>query len=72
MRGLRRGLSRGRGARSRYGFAGCRCRRDARGRSGIDAAAYNRIEQGHSSPKLDTLIRIADAMRVEPEELVRR
>ncbi|MEU2780509.1 helix-turn-helix transcriptional regulator [Streptomyces sp. NPDC007110] len=42
------------------------------GRSGIDVATYSRIEQGHSSPLLDTLIRIADAIGVELEELVRR
>ncbi|MFC8520837.1 helix-turn-helix domain-containing protein [Streptomyces sp. NPDC057257] len=41
-------------------------------RSGLDVATYSRIEQGHSSPKLDTLIRIADAIGVEVEELVRR
>ncbi|MEU0458767.1 helix-turn-helix transcriptional regulator [Streptomyces sp. NPDC006129] len=45
---------------------------DVCGRSGIDVATYSRIEQGHSSPKLDTLIRIADAMRVELEDLVHR
>jgi transcriptional regulator with XRE-family HTH domain len=33
-------------------------------RSGVDVATYSRIEQGHASPKLDTLIRIADAMGV--------
>jgi transcriptional regulator with XRE-family HTH domain len=45
---------------------------DVCGRSGIDIATYSRIEQGHSSPKVDTLIRIADAMGVELEDLVRR
>ena len=45
---------------------------DVCGRSGIDVATYSRIEQGHASPKLDTLIRIADAMGVELEELTRR
>ena len=44
---------------------------DVCGRSGIDVATYSRIEQGHSSPLLDTLIRIADAMGVELEDLVR-
>ncbi|MEW2567611.1 helix-turn-helix transcriptional regulator [Streptomyces sp. NPDC047070] len=39
-------------------------------RSGIDVASYSRIEQGHSSPRIDTLIRIADAMGVELAELV--
>ena len=34
-------------------------------------AAYNRIEQGHSSALLDTLIRIADAIGVPLAELVR-
>lgn len=38
---------------------------DVCGRSGIDLATYSRIEQGHSSPLLDTLIRIADAIGVE-------
>jgi transcriptional regulator with XRE-family HTH domain len=41
------------------------------GRSGIDVATYSRIEQGHSSPKLDTLIRIADAIGVGLDDLVR-
>lgn len=41
------------------------------GRSGIDVATYSRIEQGHASPKLDTLIRIADAIGVELIELTR-
>ncbi|MFJ6061582.1 helix-turn-helix domain-containing protein [Streptomyces tendae] len=45
---------------------------DVCGRSGIDVATYSRIEQGHSSPLLDTLIRIAGAMDVELEELTRR
>jgi len=40
-------------------------------RTGIDIATYSRIEQGHSSPKLDTLIRIADAIGVDLAELVR-
>lgn len=43
---------------------------DVCGRSGIDVATYSRIEQGHSSPKLDTLIRIADAIGVDLAELV--
>jgi transcriptional regulator with XRE-family HTH domain len=42
------------------------------GRSGVDVATYSRIEQGHSSPLLDTLIRIADAIGVELAELVTR
>ncbi|MDT0567935.1 helix-turn-helix transcriptional regulator [Streptomyces sp. DSM 3412] len=44
---------------------------DVCGRSGIDIATYSRIEQGHSSPLLDTLIRIADAIGVELVDLVR-
>ncbi|MGW4950687.1 helix-turn-helix domain-containing protein [Streptomyces parvulus] len=45
---------------------------DVCGRSGIDVATYSRIENGHASPILDTLVRIALAMDVELEELVRR
>lgn len=44
---------------------------DVCGRSGVDIASYSRIEQGHSSPKLDTLIRIADAIGVPLADLVR-
>ncbi|MFF9215649.1 helix-turn-helix domain-containing protein [Streptomyces viridosporus] len=44
---------------------------DVCGRSGIDVASYSRIEQGHASPKVDTLIRIADAVGVDLVELVR-
>ncbi|MFJ4322284.1 helix-turn-helix domain-containing protein [Streptomyces tricolor] len=43
---------------------------DVCSRSGIDVATYSRIEQGHSSPKLDTLIRIADAIGVPLTHLV--
>jgi len=43
---------------------------DVCGRSGIDVASYSRIEQGHASPRLDTLIRIADAIGVPLTELV--
>ncbi|MER8058277.1 helix-turn-helix domain-containing protein [Streptomyces sp. SID8366] len=43
----------------------------AGGRSGIDIASYSRIEQGHASPRLDTLIRIADAIGVPLADLVR-
>ncbi|WP_338677837.1 helix-turn-helix transcriptional regulator [Streptomyces sp. SCSIO 30461] len=41
-------------------------------RTGIDIASYSRIEQGHSSPLLDTLIRISDAIGVELADLVQR
>jgi transcriptional regulator with XRE-family HTH domain len=44
---------------------------DVCGRSGIDVATYSRIEQGHASPLLDTLIRIADAIGVDLADLVR-
>ncbi|WP_030352484.1 helix-turn-helix domain-containing protein [Streptomyces scopuliridis] len=40
-------------------------------RAGMTLAQYNRIEQGHSSPLLDTLIRIADAIGVPLAHLVR-
>ncbi|WP_267244334.1 helix-turn-helix domain-containing protein [Streptomyces sp. PR69] len=40
-------------------------------RIGMDRATYNRIEQGHASPLLDTLILIADALDVPLAELVR-
>ncbi|MGS2588117.1 helix-turn-helix domain-containing protein [Streptomyces hebeiensis] len=40
-------------------------------RAGITLGQYSRIEQGHSSPLLDTLIRIADAIGVPLSHLVR-
>ncbi|MDX5566896.1 helix-turn-helix transcriptional regulator [Streptomyces sp. ID05-04B] len=39
--------------------------------TGIDIATYSRIEQGHASPLIDTLIRISDAIGVPLTELVR-
>jgi transcriptional regulator with XRE-family HTH domain len=39
-------------------------------RAGIDRQAINRIELGHQSPILDTLIRIADALDVPLRDLV--
>ncbi|MGQ5576786.1 helix-turn-helix domain-containing protein [Streptomyces sp. ECR3.8] len=39
--------------------------------AGLDRQAINRIEQAHSSPKLDNLFRIADALRIELADLVR-
>lgn len=39
--------------------------------TGIDIASLSRIEQGHTSPLLDTLIRIADAIGVPLADLVR-
>lgn len=41
-------------------------------RTGMDRAAYNRIEQGHASPLLDSLILIADAIGVPLADLVRQ
>lgn len=40
-------------------------------RASMDRQAMNRIEQGHQSPSLDTLIRIAAALCVPLAELVR-
>lgn len=40
-------------------------------RAGMDRQAINRIEQGHQSPLLDNLIRIADALGVPLADLVR-
>ncbi|WP_442818737.1 helix-turn-helix domain-containing protein [Streptomyces sp. NBC_01320] len=37
----------------------------------MDRATYNRIEQGHSAPLLDSLILIADALGVPLADLVR-
>ncbi|NUR27884.1 MAG: helix-turn-helix transcriptional regulator [Catenulispora sp.] len=44
---------------------------DVCSRSGVDVASYSRIEQGHASPLLDTLIRIADAIGVPLAALMR-
>ncbi|MEU1149577.1 helix-turn-helix transcriptional regulator [Streptomyces sp. NPDC005863] len=40
-------------------------------KAGLDRHAVNRIEQGHASPLLDNLIRIADALGVPLRDLVR-
>lgn len=40
-------------------------------RAGMDRQAINRIEQGHQSPILDNLLRIADALGVPLAELVK-
>ncbi|WP_030928547.1 helix-turn-helix domain-containing protein [Streptomyces sp. NRRL B-24720] len=45
---------------------------DVAERIGMDRATYNRIEQGHSSPLLDSLILIADAIGVPLADLVRQ
>ncbi|MEU7381566.1 helix-turn-helix transcriptional regulator [Streptomyces sp. NPDC042207] len=39
--------------------------------AGMDRQAVNRIEQGHASPKIDTLIRIAAALDTPLANLVR-
>ncbi|MFI1165680.1 helix-turn-helix domain-containing protein [Streptomyces sp. NPDC020801] len=39
-------------------------------RAGMDRQAINRIEQGHASPLLDNLIRIADALDTPLRDLV--
>jgi transcriptional regulator with XRE-family HTH domain len=39
--------------------------------AGIDRQSINRIEQGHASPVVDNLIRIADALGVPLADLVR-
>jgi transcriptional regulator with XRE-family HTH domain len=39
--------------------------------AGLDRQAVNRIELGHQSPMLDSLIRIADALHVPLADLVR-
>ncbi|GAA2945826.1 MULTISPECIES: helix-turn-helix domain-containing protein [Streptomyces] len=39
-------------------------------RIGMDRATYNRIEQGHSAPLIDSLILIADALGIELSDLV--
>ncbi|WP_112490870.1 helix-turn-helix domain-containing protein [Streptomyces bacillaris] len=40
-------------------------------RAGISLDTYNRIEQGHSNPQLETLIKIADAIGVPLQAFVR-
>jgi len=40
-------------------------------RTGMDRATYNRIEQGHSSPLLDSLFLISDAIGTPLADLMR-
>lgn len=40
--------------------------------AGMDWQAINRLERGHTSPMLDTLIRLAGALEVDLADLVRR
>ncbi|MEW2525387.1 helix-turn-helix transcriptional regulator [Streptomyces sp. NPDC047071] len=39
--------------------------------AGLDRQTINRMEQGHASPRLDNLVRIADALDVPLADLVR-
>lgn len=41
------------------------------GRSGLDRKTVNRLEQGHTSPLLDHLLLVADAIGVSLADLVR-
>lgn len=38
--------------------------------SGIDRKTVNRIENGHFSPNLSTLIRVCKALKVKPSEVL--
>lgn len=38
--------------------------------AGVDRKTINRIENGHFSPALDTLVRLSVALDVEPAELL--
>jgi transcriptional regulator with XRE-family HTH domain len=38
--------------------------------AGVDRKTINRIENGHFSPALDTLVRLSVALNVEPAELL--
>lgn len=40
--------------------------------AGMDRQAINRIEQGHQSPILDNLLRIADVLHTDPGDLIKR
>lgn len=39
-------------------------------KAGIDRKTINRIENGHFSPSVETLIRIANALNTHPKELL--
>ncbi|MGW9058928.1 helix-turn-helix domain-containing protein [Streptomyces sp. NPDC055733] len=39
--------------------------------AGMDRQAINRIEQGHASPLLDNLLRIARAIGADPGDLIK-
>lgn len=38
--------------------------------AGIDRKTVNRIENGHFSPSIDTLVRLGDAFRLKPARLL--
>jgi putative transcriptional regulator len=38
--------------------------------AGIDRKTVNRIECGHFSPSIDTLVRLGDAFRLKPAKLL--
>ncbi|MCP3818139.1 helix-turn-helix domain-containing protein [Streptomyces sp. A3M-1-3] len=40
--------------------------------AGLDRPSLNRIEQGHVAPRIDTLIRIADAVGVPLATFIRQ
>lgn len=39
-------------------------------KAGVDRKTINRIENGHFSPSIDTLLRIADVLEVTPSRLL--
>lgn len=39
--------------------------------AGVDRKTINRIENGHFSPALDTIVRLSVALGVKPSELLR-
>lgn len=39
--------------------------------AGVDRKTINRIENGHFSPALDTIVRLCVALRVNPSEFLR-
>lgn len=38
--------------------------------AGVDRKTINRIENGHFSPAMDTVVRLGTALRVDPSELL--
>jgi len=37
---------------------------------GVDRKTINRIENGHFSPSLDTMIRIATVLKLKPQQMI--